>query len=46
MAVSESENAPPLAEIIEALETFAPYIPVVVAPRGVVWDAAPLASLV
>jgi dethiobiotin synthetase len=46
VAVSESENAPPLAEITEALETFAPYIPVVVAPRGADWDASPLASLV
>ena len=45
VAVSESENAPPVAEITEALETFAPYIPVVVAPRGTDWDAGPLCAL-
>jgi dethiobiotin synthetase len=46
VAISESENAPPLSEALDALATFAPYIPVVVAPRGTDWDAAPLASLV
>ena len=46
VVVSESENAPPVAEITEALETFAPYIPGVVAPRGADWDASPLAALV
>lgn len=46
VTVSESENAPAIAEITEALETFAPYIPVVVAPRGEDWDAISLASLI
>jgi dethiobiotin synthetase len=45
VAVSESEDAPPLTEITDALATFAPYIPVVVAPRGPDWDAGPLAAL-
>ena len=45
VAVSESENAPPTTEITDALATFAPYIPVVIAPRAVNWDAAALAAL-
>jgi dethiobiotin synthetase len=46
VAISESEDAPALGEITDALATFAPYIPVVIAPRGAGWDASPLASLV
>lgn len=45
VAVSESEDAPPITEVTEALATFAPYIPVVIAPRGEDWDASPLAAL-
>lgn len=45
VAVSESDDAPPITEITEALATFAPYIPVVLAPRGGDWDASPLAAL-
>lgn len=46
VAISESEDAPPGSEIIDALATFAPYIPVVIAPRTEDWDASPLASLI
>ena len=45
VAVSESENAPTVSEITDALATFAPYVPVVIAPRGGDWDASPLAAL-
>ena len=45
VAISESEAAPPLAEITDALATFAPYIPVVIAARARDWDASPLAAL-
>jgi dethiobiotin synthetase len=45
VAISESEGAPPLTEITDALATFAPYIPVVIAPRDRDWDASPLAAL-
>jgi dethiobiotin synthetase len=45
VAVSESEAAPPLSEMTDALATFAPYIPVVIAPRARDWDASSLAAL-
>lgn len=46
VVISESEGAPPLTEITEALANFAPYIPVVIAPRSFDWLAGGLAALV
>jgi dethiobiotin synthetase len=47
IVISESESEQPaLSEITEALQTFAPAIPVVVAPRGATWDASNLLPLV
>jgi dethiobiotin synthetase len=46
IVVSESEGAPPLSEIIEALAEFRPNYPVIVAPRNANWNAQALAALV
>jgi dethiobiotin synthetase len=47
IVISESEGEPPsLSEITDALRTFAPAIPMVVATRGMTWDASNLLPLV
>jgi dethiobiotin synthetase len=47
IVISESEGDPPaLSEITEALQTFAPGVPALVAPRADAWDASNLLPLV
>jgi dethiobiotin synthetase len=46
IVISESEGAPPVSEMTDALAEFAPVYPVVVAPRDPMWTAEALAALV
>lgn len=46
IVVSESEGAPPLSEMVEAMAEFRPNYPVVIARRDPAWTAQALAALV